>query len=216
MPGRDGFGLAKAFDRMVLTSCARPGPNRSDRLAGLAVANPDRRPAAGFQPGHPGGRSSLNRCWRRSASFLQTELKLAGMALLVACEPDAVPTATVRGCCPAGPARTRPAGPIGRPEAMDPGDCARASASSSPGTSAATGRPSAAAIDATLRLGLDHPAYCIPFHVGGKVQTVAHMLLPPGRDWDEDALSSSPRPTSTPPRGRWSGCTCWPRPSGPA
>jgi diguanylate cyclase (GGDEF)-like protein len=41
-------------------------------------------------------------------------------------------------------------------------------------------------IDASLKLGAEHAAYCIPFTIGGKVQTVAHMLLPPGRDWDDN------------------------------
>jgi diguanylate cyclase (GGDEF)-like protein len=48
------------------------------------------------------------------------------------------------------------------------------------------GSPVRCTIDSSLKLGQDHPAYCIPFTLGGKTQAVVHMLLPPGREWNED------------------------------
>jgi diguanylate cyclase (GGDEF)-like protein len=43
------------------------------------------------------------------------------------------------------------------------------------------------AADAPVRiLGIaEYPAYCVPFSVGRKMQSVVHMLLPPGEEWTE-------------------------------
>jgi len=64
--------------------------------------------------------------------------------------------------------------------------CARACASICPAIFRADGSPVRCAIDSSLKHGHDHPGYCIPFTLGGKIQAVVHMLLAPGRDWDED------------------------------
>ncbi len=32
---------------------------------------------------------------------------------------------------------------------------------------------------------IDYPAYCVPFRVGRKVQSVVHMMLPPGENWSD-------------------------------
>jgi diguanylate cyclase (GGDEF)-like protein len=42
------------------------------------------------------------------------------------------------------------------------------------------------AIDSCLSLGPEHPAYCIPFNVGPRMQVVVHMLLPPDQSWTEE------------------------------
>ena len=46
--------------------------------------------------------------------------------------------------------------------------------------------PVRCAVDASLTLGTDHPAYCIPFNVGRKAQLLVHMLLPVGAEWTEE------------------------------
>jgi diguanylate cyclase (GGDEF)-like protein len=47
------------------------------------------------------------------------------------------------------------------------------------------GSPVRCGIDACLSLGPEHPAYCIPFNVGAKMQVVVHMLLPVGEVWTD-------------------------------
>jgi diguanylate cyclase (GGDEF)-like protein len=46
--------------------------------------------------------------------------------------------------------------------------------------------PVRCAVDASLTLPPDHPAYCIPFNVGRKAQLLVHMLMPIGSAWTED------------------------------
>jgi diguanylate cyclase (GGDEF)-like protein len=48
------------------------------------------------------------------------------------------------------------------------------------------GSPVRCAVDACLTLGPEHPAYCIPFNVGNRMQVVVHMLLPVSESWTED------------------------------
>jgi diguanylate cyclase (GGDEF)-like protein len=50
----------------------------------------------------------------------------------------------------------------------------------------ADGSPVRCALDSSLSLGPTHPAYCIPFTIGGKTQAVVHMLLPEGTPWTDD------------------------------
>jgi diguanylate cyclase (GGDEF)-like protein len=45
--------------------------------------------------------------------------------------------------------------------------------------------PVRCAIDSNLKLPATHPAYCVPFNIGRKLQAVVHMLLPPGSTWTE-------------------------------
>ena len=47
------------------------------------------------------------------------------------------------------------------------------------------GSPVRCAVDSLLTLGPKHPAYCIPFNVGQKMQVVVHMLLPVEETWTE-------------------------------
>jgi diguanylate cyclase (GGDEF)-like protein len=48
------------------------------------------------------------------------------------------------------------------------------------------GAPVRCAVDGCFKLPVSHPAYCIPFTIGRKVQAVAHMLLPPSQQWTEE------------------------------
>jgi diguanylate cyclase (GGDEF)-like protein len=49
------------------------------------------------------------------------------------------------------------------------------------------GSPVRCAIDQALNLPTTHPAYCVPFNIGRKVQVLVHMLLPPeSGGWSEE------------------------------
>ncbi len=172
----DAFGLAKTFDKMVgQLQQAKVEQDRSAAFLAARTRTVDRllEFSQGIQAaGKP------EQVLATLTHFLQADLGLAGMALL-AVEPEAVPTTTVRGCCPADlMAADHPAGE------MDPATCP-CMRQHLPRHFRGDGSPVRCGIDASLRLGADHPAYCIPFTPGGKVQSVAHMLLPPGRDWDD-------------------------------
>jgi diguanylate cyclase (GGDEF)-like protein len=111
--------------------------------------------------------------------FLQTDLQLAGLALL-SNEPESVPATVVRASYPLDV--LLPDRPIGDMDnALCP--CLRQHL---PRQFKCDGSPVRCAVDSSLKFGPDHPAYCIPFTLGGKIQAVVHMLLPPGRDWDDD------------------------------
>ena len=174
----DGFGLAKAFDRMVVQlQQAQAEQQRS--AAGLAARTRTVDRLLEFSQGIQAA-GKPEQVLATLTHFVQADLNLAGMALL-SVEPDAVPTAAVRGCCPADLFSPD----LNRAEAMDPALCP-CLRQHLPRHFRGDGSPVRCGIDATLRLGPDHAAYCIPFTLGGKVQSVAHLLLPPGREWDDD------------------------------
>ena len=111
--------------------------------------------------------------------FLQTDLQLAGLAML-SIEPEAVPATVVRSSQPLD--LLLPDRPVGEMDcALCP--CVRQHL---PRHFRNDGSPVRCTIDSSLKCGNDHPAYCIPFTIGGKIQAVTHMLLAPGRDWDDD------------------------------
>lgn len=109
---------------------------------------------------------------------LQAELGLAGLTVL-SIEPEQVPATQVRASCPDSLlCADRPVGDMDT--ALCP--CVRQHL---PRHFRADGSPVRCAIDNSLSAGPDHSAYCIPFTLGGKVQAVIHMLMPPGREWTE-------------------------------
>jgi len=111
--------------------------------------------------------------------FLQADFQLAGLALL-SNEPESVPATVVRASYPLDV--LLPDRPIGDMDsALCP--CLRQHL---PRQFRNDGSPVRCAIDASLKLGPDHSAFCIPFTLGGKIQAVVHMLLPAARDWDDD------------------------------
>ena len=181
-PAPDVFGLAKAFDRMVVQlQQSRAEQERS--AAGLATRTRTVDRLLEFSQGIQAA-GKPEQVLATLTHFLQGELGLAGLALL-STEPDAVPTAAVRACFPpdllnAPGVGDRPAGDL-----LDPALCP-CLRQQLPRHFRGDGAPVRCGLDASLRLGPDHPAYCIPFTIGGKVQTVAHMLLPPARDWDDN------------------------------
>ena len=176
-PVPDVFGLAKTFDKMVgQLQQAQAEQQRS--AAGLASRTRTVDRLLEFSQGIQAA-GNPEQVLATLTHFMQAELGLAGMALLSA-EPDAVPPMSVRGCCPADLWRAdHPAGE------MDPTLCP-CLRQHLPRHFRGDGSPVRCGIDNSLRLGADHPAYCIPFTIGGKTQSVAHMLLPPGRDWDDN------------------------------
>jgi diguanylate cyclase (GGDEF)-like protein len=111
--------------------------------------------------------------------FLQADLQLAGLALL-SIEPECVPATVVRACHPLDV--LLPDRPVAEMDAaLCP--CLRQHL---PRQFRCDGSPVRCTLDSSLKLGQDHPAYCIPFTLGGKIQAVVHMLFPPGRDWTEE------------------------------
>jgi diguanylate cyclase (GGDEF)-like protein len=113
------------------------------------------------------------------AHFLQVELNLAGLTIL-SHEADSMPAIQVRAVHP--PTLISAERPVGEMEtALCP--CLRQHL---PRHFRADGSPVRCALDSSLTLGADHAAYCIPFTIGGKTQSVVHMLLSPGQVWSEE------------------------------
>jgi diguanylate cyclase (GGDEF)-like protein len=109
--------------------------------------------------------------------FLRTELGLSGLAILTS-EPEATPAIEVRAAWPADLVTI----PSGTELDATTCPCLRQNL---PRTFRPEGSPVRCAIDACLKLPASHPAYCIPFTIGRKMQSVVHMLLPPGDEWTE-------------------------------
>jgi diguanylate cyclase (GGDEF)-like protein len=111
--------------------------------------------------------------------FLQAELGLVGLTIL-SHEADAVPAIQARASYPTDILiADRPVAEM--ETALCP--CLRQHL---PRHFRADGSPVRCALDSSLKLGPEHPAYCIPFTIGGKIQAVAHMLLPAGAAWSAD------------------------------
>jgi diguanylate cyclase (GGDEF)-like protein len=174
-PIPDVFGLARTFDKMI----AQLQQSRADQeraAAGLATRTRTVDRLLEFSQGIQAA-GNPEQVLATLTHFMQAELGLSGMALL-SVEPEAVPTTTVRGCCPADLLKSNASD-------MDPALCP-CLRQHLPRHFRGDGSPVRCGIDASLNVGTDHPAYCIPFTIGGKTQSVAHMLLPPGRDWDDN------------------------------
>jgi diguanylate cyclase (GGDEF)-like protein len=111
--------------------------------------------------------------------FLQSELSLTGLAIL-GHEPDAVPATQLKAAFPAD--FLSAAGTVGEIDThVCP--CLR---QSQPRHFRCDGSPVRCAVDQFLKQPESHPAYCIPFTVGRKMQILVHMLLPPSEAWTEE------------------------------
>jgi diguanylate cyclase (GGDEF)-like protein len=108
--------------------------------------------------------------------YLRTELDLAGMAILTH-EADAVPDVQVQMKWPEDLLNRSP---VEFDAALCP--CLRQNL---PWKFEPGGSPMRCMVDASLRLGPEHAAYCIPFTFARRVQVAAHMLLKPGNVWTE-------------------------------
>jgi diguanylate cyclase (GGDEF)-like protein len=109
--------------------------------------------------------------------FLRTELGLSGLAILTS-EPEATPAIELRASWPADLVT------ITSGAELDAATCP-CLRQNLPRTFKAGGSPVRCAIDVCLKLPTSHPAHCIPFTIGRKMQTVVHMLLPAGSEWTE-------------------------------
>jgi diguanylate cyclase (GGDEF)-like protein len=111
--------------------------------------------------------------------YLHQELGLSGVAI-IGHEPDALPATSLRALYPASIA-----GQGCSAAEMDTGlcPCVRQNL---PKCFKPHASPVRCSIDGALRLPPDHPAYCIPFSIGRKMQLLVHMLLPPTETWTEE------------------------------
>ena len=123
------------------------------------------------------GAGKADQVFATLAHYLRTELGLAGL-LVLSVEPDAIPTTQVRAAYPKEALTTD------RTQDLDSGVCPCLRQNLPRQFEQHT--PIRCGVDALLALPPAHPAYCIPFTIRG-VQCLVHMLLPVGRDWDQDA-----------------------------
>jgi hypothetical protein len=111
--------------------------------------------------------------------FLRIELNLAGI-VIIAQEADSAPAMQVRASWPKD--LLSAAHPISEMEcAMCP--CLRQNL---PKCFKPNGSPVRCAVDASLDLSPDHPAFCMPFAIGRKTQMLVHMLLPVAATWTDE------------------------------
>jgi diguanylate cyclase (GGDEF)-like protein len=174
---RDVLGLKFTFDRMVNQLQQAQSEQKQSQAVLAARTRTVNRLLEFSQSIQAAGKPE--QVYATLSHFLQTDLQLTGLALL-SNEPEATPATAVRACHPIDV--LMPDRPVGDMDcALCP--CLRQHL---PRHFRADGSPVRCTIDSSLKFGQDHPAYCIPFTLGGKVQAVVHMLLPPGRDWDEE------------------------------
>jgi len=111
--------------------------------------------------------------------FLRIELGLSGLVIL-AQDPESVPATLVKAQWPDDVLN------VGCPVSeMDTTLCP-CLRQCLPKHFRSDGSPVRCAVDASLRLGPDHAAFCIPFTLGRKQQVLVHMLMPPGVAWTEE------------------------------
>jgi diguanylate cyclase (GGDEF)-like protein len=174
---RDVLGLKFTFDRMLSQLLTAQSEHKQSKAILAARTRTVDRILEFSQSIQAAGKSE--QVYATLTHFLQTDLQLTGLALL-SNEPDSVPATVIRACHPPDILRAdRPVGDM---------DCALCPCIRQhlPRHFRDDGSPVRCTIDFALNCGPDHPAYCIPFTLGGKIQAVVHMLLAPGRDWDED------------------------------
>jgi diguanylate cyclase (GGDEF)-like protein len=109
--------------------------------------------------------------------FLRTELGLSGLAILTV-DANESPSIQLRDCWPDN--LVNPNGLVELDSTSCP--CLRQNL---PRTFKPQGSPIRCAIDSSLKLPADHPAYCVPFTIGLKKQALVHMLLPKKAEWSE-------------------------------
>jgi diguanylate cyclase (GGDEF)-like protein len=112
--------------------------------------------------------------------FLKSELGLSGAAILTY-DAESVPAIQLRSIWPQSLAPGEGSASLAELDtALCP--CLRQNL---PRTFRPDGSPVRCVIDGALNLPPSHPAYCIPFTIGRKMQAVVHLLLPPGHQWSE-------------------------------
>jgi diguanylate cyclase (GGDEF)-like protein len=175
---RDVFGLKYTFDRMLIQlHQAKLAHDESKNILAARTRTVDR--LLEFSQNIQGA-GKAEQIFATLSHFLQAELSLAGLTVLTV-EPDTNPPTQVRVCHP--PDLMLADHPVGEMEtSLCP--CLRQHL---PRHFRADGSPVRCSVESSLRLGSGHPAYCVPFTVGGKIQAVVHMLMPVGIEWTEES-----------------------------
>ncbi len=173
----DVLGFRYAFDRM-LEQLRRTSEAHEQSKASLAQRTRTVDRLLEFSQSIQGA-GRADQIFATLCHFLQAELGLAGAAIL-SFQPDASPATQLRAAYPADLFKSEP--PVGEME-LDLCPCHRQQL---PRHFRPDGSPVRCSLDASLRLGPSHPAYCIPFTLGGKTPAVVHMLMPENRPWTEE------------------------------
>ncbi|HTW94695.1 MAG TPA: GGDEF domain-containing protein [Tepidisphaeraceae bacterium] len=126
------------------------------------------------------GAGKTEQVYSTLAHYLRTELALTGVAILTS-EAEAIPRTQLKSAWPADLIAGSP-GSIGADVDLALCPCLRQNL---PRTFTAAGSTVRCGIDSCLKLSAAHPAYCIPFNLGSGIQATVHMLLSPGRAWNE-------------------------------
>ena len=177
MPGRELHELRVSFDHMVGRLRVAQQTQEESRAALASRSRAVDRLLEFSQTIQGAGQSQ--QVYAALAHFLEAELGLVGL-VLVTHEPDQLPPINVRVAWPEN--LLDAAHPLAE---MDPAlcPCLRQNIARHFGPD---NSPIRCAIDQSVTLPASHPAYCIPFHVGRRMQGVVHMVLPPGQAWTED------------------------------
>jgi diguanylate cyclase (GGDEF)-like protein len=109
--------------------------------------------------------------------YLKSELRLWGLVVLTN-ETEAVPSIQVRAAWPDNLSGTTALAEM--EAALCP--CLRQNL---PRVFKPDNSPVRCGVESCLALPPKQAAYCIPFSIGNKVQAVAHMILPPHEEWNE-------------------------------
>ena len=177
MPSRELQRVKDTFDRMVgnLTT-ARGRYEEAQRFLATRTSTVDR--LLDFSQTIQGA-GELGQVFASLSHYLRTELNLAGVAI-ISNEPAQTPAMRVRASWPETVVR-KDATVADLEASACP--CLRQHL---PRSFRIGGSPVRCAIDSCLSLGPEHPAYCIPFNVGGKMQVVVHMLLASSETWTDE------------------------------
>jgi len=125
------------------------------------------------------GAGKMDQVYDGLAHFLRTELSLAGLVVL-SHESDTTPSTSVRAAWPEDVLKS------GCSLADMDGSSCPCLRQNQPRCFRPQGSPVRCSVDASIRLDSAHPAYCIPFNIGGKKNILVHLLLAPGEAWTDD------------------------------
>jgi diguanylate cyclase (GGDEF)-like protein len=173
----DVLGFRYAFDRMI-EQLRRTGEAHEQSKATLAQRTQTVDRLLEFSQSIQGA-GRADQIFATLCHFLQAELGLAGAAIL-SVDADATPATQLRAAFPTDLFKSEP--PIGEME-LDLCPCHRQQL---PRHFRSDGSPVRCSMDASLRMGPNHPAFCIPFTLGGKTPAVVHMLMPENRQWTQE------------------------------
>ena len=177
-PGRDIMGLRHTFTLMLQQLQTTAAAHEQSKISlARRTATVDRLLEFSL---NIQGAGKPEQVFGTLCHYLQTELALAGVVIL-SFEADATPPAQVRSACPSSLLCGSPAA-TEMETALCP--CHRQHL---PRHFRNDGSPVRCSLDASLTLGPTHPAYCIPFTLGGKTPGVVHMLLPESVDWTDES-----------------------------